>query len=204
MPYPRGTRVLVWLLEEEAPQLLAMCREQGILADDLLDLPVKRQREKAVERLLLCRAFGQPVSLIHDEQGAPVIEGHERVCVSITHTTRLVALALNDVYPIGLDAEHGDRRQVIRVRDKFLNASEQQFISPDDLRAHIIAWTAKEAIIKAERNSAIDWTQAIRLSPFTATDAASTLVAHCDGRRYQLTTRMMQGHYITIALPVTH
>ena len=61
--YPGGTRVLVWRLDEEAPQLLDMCRETGITCDDLLELPVKRQREKAAERLLLCHAVGRPVSL---------------------------------------------------------------------------------------------------------------------------------------------
>ncbi len=163
-------------------------------------MPVKRQQEKAVERLLLCRAFGHPVSLSHDEQGAPFVEG-STMNVSITHTMRLVALALNDSHVVGLDAEQCDRKQVLRVRNKFLNASEQQFIGPDDLAAHIIAWTAKEAVIKAECNSAIDWTDGIRLEPFHPSPDVSTLIAHCGAKRYQLITRSLEGHYLTIATP---
>ncbi len=199
--YPRGTRVLVWRLDEEVSQLLELCHEIGISCGDLLDLPPKRQREKAAERLLLCHAFGHPVALSHTSQGAPFIDGVE-VNISITHTMRLVALALNDTQIIGLDAEQVDRPQVLKVRNKFLNACEQQFIAPDDLAAHIIAWTAKEAIIKAERNSALDWTDGISLEPFNAGKEEITFDACCACRRYSLFVRRVDAHFLTLALPL--
>ena len=195
--YP--TRVLVWLLDEEALQLLALCREAGIPCDDLMELPVKRQREKAAERLLLCRAFGRPVLLRHDEQGAPFVEGFV-ANISITHTPRLVALAIDDCHVIGIDAEQRDRQQVLRVRDKFLNANEKQFISADDLVAHVIAWTAKEAIIKAERNSALDWTVGICLEPFAVNDGGTVFIARCGDRCYSLVSRLIEEHRITVAV----
>ena len=194
-----GARVLVWRLEEDAPQLLSLCRESGIPVEDLEGLPVKRQREKAAEMLLLCHALGRPVKLGHDKQGAPAVEGEE-VNISITHTPHLVALAVDDKQVIGVDAEQKERRQVLRVRDKFLNTSEQQFINPNDLEAHVIAWTAKEAIIKAERNSAIDWTEGIRLNPFVSHQVETSLTANCtSGRSYRLISRLHAGHFITLA-----
>lgn len=200
MLFHGGTRVLVWRLDEEAPLLLALCRGEGIPVEDLMDLPVKRQREKAAERLLLCHALGRPVTLSYTEQGAPSVEG-ETVNISITHTMRLVAVALNREAVVGLDAEPTDRAQVLRVRDKFLNTKEKQFITTDELAAHIIAWTAKEAIIKAERNSAIDWTDGICLEPFTVIDDETVLYGYCGERRYHLTNRLMAGHYITVSVP---
>ena len=198
----RLKEVFVFYLRlEEASRLLALCREEGIPVEDLLELPVKRQREKAAERLLLCRAFGRPVTLCHDEQGAPYVE-EESVNISITHTPRLVVLALDDSHVIGLDAEQVDRKQVLRVRSKFLNASEQAFIG-HDLAAHVIAWTAKEAIIKAERNSAIDWTNGICLEPFSVNTPLTdeiTFAAHCGDVRYCLATRCIEGHYVTLAI----
>ena len=140
--------MLVWRLEEETSLLASRCHEMGIAFEDLMDLPLKRQREKAAERLLLCRAFGHPVTLSHDEQGAPSVEGHEQVNISITHTPQLVALAVNENEVIGLDAEQADRQQVLKLRAKFLNPEEQTFIG-QNMAAHIVAWTAKEAIIKA-------------------------------------------------------
>ena len=192
----------MWRLDEEAPQLLLLCRQEGIPVEDLVERPVKRQREKAAERLLLCHAMGHPVTLSHTPQGAPVVDGLEGLNISITHTMHLVALALNDSAVIGLDAELADRQQVLRVRDKFLNAGEQQFISPDNQQAHIIAWTAKEAVIKAERNSAIDWTGGICLEPFTVEDDETVILASCGDRRYRLTCRTMAGHFITVAMPL--
>lgn len=191
---------LFYLRLEEVSQLFTLCGEKGIPVEDLLGLPVKRQREKAAERLLLCRAFGQPVTLCHDSQGAPFIDGME-VNISITHTQRLVALAVDDSQVIGIDAELVDRQQVIKVRDKFLNASEKQFLAADDLAAHIIAWTAKEAVIKAERNSALDWTDGICLDPFTPDPVKTVLTARCGTRRYRLTSCLLDGHYITLATP---
>ena len=172
------------------------CREAGIPCDDLLDKPVKRQREKAAERLLLCQAFGRPVTLLHTEQGAPLVEGID-VNISISHTLQLVVLAWNEDHIIGIDAELADRLQVLKVRDKFLNDKEKQFISPDDLAA----WTAKEAMIKVTRNSAVNWTDDICLEPFTAGEVETRLFAWCDGRRYTLATRVLLGHYVTIAEP---
>ena len=195
-----ATRVLVWRLEETPHQLLALCHEAGIPCDDLLEKPVKRQREKAAERLLLCRAFGRPVTLSHTEQGAPFVDDHD-VNISITHTMELVAVALNDRYAIGLDAERVDRRQMLRVRDKFLNDSEKEFIAPEDLAAHVIAWTAKEAVIKVERNSAIDWTWGICLEPFNADGDETVFGAHCGERRYRLMSRLVDGHRMTLAVP---
>lgn len=200
MTYPSGTRVLVWRLDEDAPRLLDLCREQGIQVDDIADLPVKRLREKAAERLLLCQAFGRPVTLLHDGQGAPSVEGMD-VNISITHTMRLVALAVNKQQIIGLDAEQVDRHQVIKVRGKYLNSNEQRFIADDNLASHIIAWTAKEAIIKAERNSAIDWTDGICLEPFVPGTGETRLWARYGNHRYRLTAIVHQDHYITVAEP---
>lgn len=197
--YPGGTRVLVWRLDEEAALLLEMCRDEGIPAEDLMDLPPKRQREKAAKRLLLCHAMGKTVTLAHDAQGAPAVEAL-RMNISITHTMRLVAVALNEDRVIGLDAEPEDRTQVFRVRDKFLNSNEKRFIEPDDLAAHIIAWTAKEAIIKAERNSAIDWTEGISLEPFAVAAGETVLHGRCGDNRYLLTCRPIEGHHVTVAI----
>ena len=193
--------VVGWSLEEDASQLLALCREAGISCDDLLGEPVKRQRERAAERLLLSHALGRPVTLIHTKQGAPFVEGSD-MNISISHTPRLVVLAIDPKAIIGVDAEQADRAQVLRVRDKFLNATEKQFIHPDDLAAHVIAWTAKEAIIKAERNSALDWTNGIMLDPFSLDgleQGTITLTARCAAARYGLATRLVEGHYITLA-----
>jgi phosphopantetheinyl transferase (holo-ACP synthase) len=141
--------------------------------------------------------------LCHDDQGAPFVEGFD-VNISITHTPNLVAVAINEHQVVGVDAEQMDRQQVLRVRDKFLNDKEKLFIAPDDLAAHIIAWTAKEAIIKAERNSALDWTNGICLEPFAVDEPdidQITFAACCGTHCYCLNVRAIEGHYLTLATP---
>ena len=186
--------------------MLALCREVGIPVEDLLGEPVKRQRERAAERLLLREAFGHPVVLTRTEQGAPSVVGSD-VNVSFSHTRRLVVLAVDEHRVIGVDAEQMDRLQVMRVRDKFLNESEKCFIDRDNLTGHVIAWTAKEAIIKAERNSALDWTNGIRLEPFDCSGEMPTdgitFSGHCGGTEYRLTSFVLEGHCITLAVPLS-
>lgn len=199
-----STRVLLWRLEQEASQLLLLCRQLGVACDDLTCVPEKRQRERAAERLLLCHALGHPVTISHDDHGAPVAD-REALNISITHTQWLVAMAIDRKQVVGVDAESVTRHQVLRVRDKFLNASEQRFIAADDLDAHIVAWTAKEAVIKAERNSALDWTDGIILQPFAMPRPMTGglhFTARCGNRHYRLETRRVDDHYITLAVPM--
>lgn len=200
MAYLDGTRVLVWRLEEETSQLFALCRGAGIDCEDLAKLPVKRLRERAGERLLLCHAFGRPVTLSHSDQGAPYIDC-EKVNVSISHTMRMVVLALNEKHAIGIDAEQRDRVQVLKVRDKFLNDSEKHFVDLGNQDAHVMAWTAKEAIIKVNRDSSMDWTHGICLDPFTPDPVETVFTARCGDHCYRLTARSLDGHYITLAMP---
>ena len=194
------TRVVAWRLEE-ASRMLELCREAGVPAEDLLELPVKRQRENAAERLLLHHVFGRPMTLLHTCQGAPYLEGCD-VNISFSHTPQLVVMAWNGNHVIGIDAERCDRQQVLKVRDKFLNDKEKTFIPLDDLASHIIAWTAKEAIIKATRNSALDWTEGIVLEPFIPNPDETSLTARCGGMDYRLMCRQIEGHHVTVAVPL--
>ncbi len=64
---------------------------------------------------------------------------------------------------LGIDAELADRTQVLRVRDKFLSESERLMVAPEDTVANIIAWTSKEAALKAVMDPSIDWRGDIRI-----------------------------------------
>ena len=179
--FPGGTRVLVWRLEEETSLLASCCHEMGIAFEDLMDLPLKRQREKAAERLLLCRAFGHPVTLSHDEQGAPSVEGHEQVNISITHTPQLVALAVNENEVIGLDAEQADRQQVLKVRAK-IEKLDQKTLVIRELPFTKTVSTLCESITKAIEKGKI---KARRVDDLTSA---------------RMTTHRVERHYMTLAI----
>ena len=64
---------------------------------------------------------------------------------------------------LGIDAERADRTQVLKVRDKFLSETELRMVAPEDTEANIIAWTSKEAALKAVMDPSIDWREDIRI-----------------------------------------
>lgn len=197
LSFSDGTAVHLWKLEEETTAIMQTCRTEGVPIDDLASLPPKRLREMAVERLMVDFATCHTASLAHTGLGAPVITGSQGLHASISHTSSLVALAINSGHPVGIDAEACGREQVLRVRGKYLNAAEQAFIGEGDLQSHIIAWTAKEAIIKAARDNRMNWTDNITIDPFVP--GAARLTAACKGIRYDLEIRQIEGHIVTCA-----
>ena len=106
--------------------------------------------------------------ILHSATGVPVIRGLE-ARISITHTPGLVAVAFLPKTPeadlfkfdtrtaMGIDAEKLDRTKVLNVRERFLNPGELELIPANNLEANIMAWTAKEALLKASLNPAIDF-----------------------------------------------
>lgn len=125
--------------------------------------------------------------LEHFDSGAPYLAG-EQTRISITHTEGLYAVATLPRTPeaelirfeprtaMGIDAERLDREQVLRLREKFLNADELAMIPADDLTANISAWTAKEALFKAALTPGLDWREDYRIlslpTPMTVSKGA--------------------------------
>lgn len=103
----------------------------------------------------------------HYHSGAPFLMG-ESTRISITHSGRFFAVATLPPTPevdlavfseraaLGIDAEKGDRDQVLKVRDRFMNSDELQMIPKEDVKANVMAWTAKEALLKASMNPEVD------------------------------------------------
>lgn len=110
----------------------------------------------------------------HLPSGAPLLadEPHR---ISVTHAGHMLVVAtlpptpdvnleeFNKLSALGVDAERLDRDQVLKVRDRFLQPVETELIPADDLKAHILAWTAKEAIYKAMLTPGLDFRAAITL-----------------------------------------
>ncbi|MDE6338412.1 MAG: 4'-phosphopantetheinyl transferase superfamily protein [Muribaculaceae bacterium] len=110
----------------------------------------------------------------HYRTGAPFLMG-ENCRISVTHAGKFLAIATLPPTPevelseyssraaMGIDAERVDREQVLRVRERFLNAAEQDMIATDDVLTHIMAWTAKEAMYKAALQTGLDIRDDIRV-----------------------------------------
>ncbi|MGM9855772.1 MAG: 4'-phosphopantetheinyl transferase family protein [Muribaculaceae bacterium] len=141
--------LLRWKLTESWQELLGLCSAKGIKIDcESLPKSDKRRCEMLAERLLLSHYFmGIRVELGHDEHGAPRIVGFDDIYVSISHTHGMVIMALSEHEPMGIDVECISER-VVKVRDRFINDSENAGISRVDATDLTLVWTAKEAMYK--------------------------------------------------------
>lgn len=191
----------LWHVTEDVDLLVAMCRRRGINPDVMLAYKARSRRiEVLVERLLLCVIFGKPVELQHTPQGQPFVPD-SRLHMSITHTCSLVCVAINERCDVGVDVERKGTR-VLKVRSRFLNDAEQQFIPAHDAHATLTAWTAKEALYKVIHNEQVTMRDHLSLSPFAphAEQGALCFSAHYMDREFVVKSMSWQMHVLTLAV----
>lgn len=175
---------------------------------------------------IFSEAEGDYREVSHYDSGAPCLEGIPRR-ISISHTAHCMAIAtlpktpeisLAEVNPrtaLGIDLEKSDRRQVLKIRDKFLTTEEIAMVgtpqsvetaSDEEVERHILAWTCKEALYKAAMGTLPDWKEDYRILSLP-TVAAS--LGEADRQSYGkgmignmdmiLSSWRFEGHIITIA-----
>lgn len=124
---------------------------------------------------LIRRAAGPEARVIHDIDGAPLLTGSS-LNVSISHSRRFAAVAVDPWQRIGVDIEEPRLEQLHRVISKFLSPDE---VPVWDNRL-LAAWTCKEAVFKAAGVTTIGLASIRLTEPGVATVP--------DGRRFRLQT----------------
>ena len=128
-----------------------------------------RQDQRAafvVARVMLRRVLGERLALAPDDvplvascavcgkpHGRVQLEGIDGLWVSLTRSSGVLALALTDAGPVGIDVESVASVQAAPVADVALSPRERlhvQALAPDDRQnAVAVAWVRKEAALKA-------------------------------------------------------
>ena len=87
-------------------------------------------------------------SLRHDPVGRPQVPG---LAVSVSYTRHLIAVAASPAGPLGVDVEEVYPREIRGLADRWFDPAERDWMAaqPDELRAFLHLWTAKEAVGKA-------------------------------------------------------
>ena len=169
-------------------------------------------------------------SISHLECGAPVLDGIPQR-ISVSHTSHCMAIAslpktpdidvesVNARTAMGIDIEKADREQVLKIRDKFLSTSEKDLLPQiediekatyEDVRQHILAWTCKEALYKADFGESPDWKEdyIINRLPDIASDVKSATsekygkgkIKTAEGEMDMLLSSWeFEGHIVTLA-----
>ncbi len=103
----------------------------------------------------------------------------ERYHFSISHCGDYAAAIVSRTHRVGVDVEETEDR-ILRIKDKFLSATEQSHFIPDqfnpDFRLLTLLWSAKESVFKWYGAGEVDFRRDIRLSELNST--ANTL--RCD------------------------
>lgn len=107
---------------------------------------VKRRNEVTITRGLLKQLFGRHTRLLHDDTGAPHLEG-QSTNISISHSGDTVCIAYSDYYRLGIDIQHHSPA-LRRTAPKYLSGRELTLLDTYTDNDLLRLWTAKEAVYK--------------------------------------------------------
>lgn len=148
----------------------------------------------------------------HFPSGAPFLYGSDER-ISISHTDGCLVVATIPVSPdsnlseftpetaLGVDVERADREKTAELRERFLSDEELTRVPSGSVEAAVIAWTSKEAMLKAGMNPNIDWRHDIVITALPSFDTPGKGFIRLDGRQYPfaLYTYPYEDFIITIA-----
>lgn len=143
----------------------------------------------------------------HYPNGAPFLYGTDDR-ISISHTEGCLVVATLRRGPedaerlFGIDVEPSDRRKVVDLRERFLTEEELALVPADSVEANVVAWTCKEAMLKAGMEPAINWHRDIVITALPEGGKEGSGFIRLNGERhdFRLSTRRYDGFIVTLAL----
>ena len=136
----------------------------NLTSDELNILEKRKHSKKALEflcsRLLLRLCKLDPNDLYYNEFGAPILKSGK--FISISHCKNYVTLLLSN-QSCGVDIET-KRKQILNIKHKFLNPTDINNISVENISDITLIWTLKEAIYKLCQYPGIDFKDQILVS----------------------------------------
>ncbi len=215
--YSHGIQAYFWEMTEDSDTLQAMCAENG-LPTDCEAKAESRRREIFAERLSLRHIFSENTSLEHNTDLAPLLARTDSR-ISIAHARGRLCVAVSQaITAFGIDLETY-RPRVLNVRTGYLSETERRWIGETSVMAHIVAWTAKEAVFKAisDRSLVSDYCNQIVLLPYELDELKATELisgakpggcgvmtinheARFETRSYSLLTEISAGYIFTLAV----
>ena len=156
----------VWEITETEEQLKEL---SATPTDEMEEISFIRsesmRKQRLAVRALLNQLFDEKVYLSHHDNGKPYIENNP-INISITHTSRFVAVILHDEEDVGIDIESLDR-DFSAVEKKALSEDEIDDLENDKRNEQLaIYWCAKEAIFKRLSVYNLDFAEQIEVERF--------------------------------------
>lgn len=163
-----NAEISIWEITEDEDELRDICAP--IPNDELEELQllksVARRKEKLAVRALLNEMFPEKLYLGHHDNGKPYLQ-NSLIEISISHTSRFVAIIAHPEEAVGIDIECLDR-DFTAVKKKALSEDELEDLSEKNSNLQLaIYWCAKEAIYKRMSVNGVDFAEQIELDRFT-------------------------------------
>ena len=165
--YDNGLSVALWDIVETEEQLMSLLGNDAVVAEELIPFTsTKRRLEYLASRCALNELVGSEQHVCYHPNGAPYLANNPRN-ISISHTGHYALVAIHPTDKVGIDIERiGDK--VGRVRHKFLSHEELDAVDARSEKIHLtILWAAKEAMYKVMGVETVEFTEQIRIEPFT-------------------------------------
>ncbi len=139
--------ILLWEIDENDT---ANCNKLQTLPEWLVPEKSLRQRQQltylhCIENLLEKHSTCNQWQIAKTETGKPFLIDNENN-ISVSHTKNIVGSAFSSI-EIGIDIQYFSDK-INKVRHKFLNNNELEFIFDNDITKLTLAWAIKEACYK--------------------------------------------------------
>lgn len=126
-----------------------------------------RKKQWLASRIILDKiSETNKLSIVYKENGQPLIKDGTHQ-ISISHTTKYVAVILSQFLNVGIDIE-GIHPRVLKIRHKFVSNEEDHYLnnSQNLEESLILIWSAKEALFKMHGKQNVDFRKNITIKPF--------------------------------------
>ncbi|MGH6797753.1 MAG: 4'-phosphopantetheinyl transferase family protein [Roseiarcus sp.] len=187
----------------EAEEIVAgFARDEDRLAASRYRSPLRRRQSVAAYALLratLQKVAGRPGAgwrFSHDPAGKPMARSDDATgfAVSLSHSRSLVACAISDLGPLGIDVEYcAPERPLVGIASTAFGRDERRAVDIGGAAAFYRIWTLREALAKAN-GAGLPMVRNKR-DYFAGSQAGSPWRAAIDGRDWLFAHAMLPGAY---------
>ena len=163
----QGTIIAIWEITEPTIELFDSLHNKDIYIADLNKFTSnKRKKEWLAARILVETICGKDKIITYNEKGKPFLIDNS-FHISISHTNNFVALIAHPTCEVGIDIEQISNR-ISKLKERFLHKDELLHIDSVQETIHLLLhWSAKEVLFKMMNEENVDFTEHLRIFPFT-------------------------------------
>ena len=154
----------IWKIFESEEELRSGLKISSFLKEKLDNKKSLNHRKSILAiRQLLKKMNVSDQNQGYDDFGRPYL--NDGRFISFSHSKSFACVVISDK-KIGIDIEK-NQYKILNISSKFLNDSEKLFLSRNSISQITQIWTAKEAVYKAFKIKGINFSEQIKVEPFS-------------------------------------